>query len=164
MSLFFRRGQSAAFWVPSIASTTAGPTAAEVTAGTDLSQAITAMVGFTTTLNRINTPVMSQKEETQTDGPQTLGDATITLLDDDGVSSSGSTARVAAHTALAEAAAGYVVVSPQKVGPLVATDKVWVFPAKVGAVNPDLSTDAKLATTEVQIAITASPRKNVAVS
>src|SRR5436305_14009746 len=122
MAVYFRRGQSYAAWVPTIASTSAGPTTTELGAGTELTAAITALSGFETSLNRINTPLMSQKEELQVDGPQTLGDATLTIIDDDGVSSSGSAARAAARTALAEGAVGYVVAAPRKPGTPIATD------------------------------------------
>lgn len=164
MAVYFRRGQSYAAWVPTIASTSAGPTTSELAAGTELTKAITALAGFETSLNRINTPLMAYKEELQGDGPQTLGDATITIIDDDGVSSADSTARASARTALAEAAVGYVVIAPSKTGTPIATDKVDVWPAKVGARNRDLSLDANLARSIVQIAITATPRKDVAVS
>lgn len=163
MSVYFRRGQSAASFVPTIASTTAGPTAAELSAGTDITAAVTALGGFETSLNRINTPLMSQKEELQVDGPQTLGDGTITIVDDDGVSSSGSTVRVAARTALAEGVSGYLVVSPSKQAPTTG-DKVDVWPIKVGALNRNLGLDAALATSVAQLAFTAQPRKDKAIT
>lgn len=163
MGLFFLRGQSAARWLPTVASASAGPTLAEWTAGTDLTPAITALAGWETSLNRINTAVMNAKEELQTNGPQTLGDASITLLDDDGQAASGSTQRVAAKTALAEGTNGYFGVCTFKAAPTTA-DKIYLFPALVGAVNPDLSLDAQLSRLIVQMAITGAPRKNVAIS
>jgi hypothetical protein len=163
MSVYFRRGQSAAFFVPTIASTTAGPTAAELSAGVDVTKAVTALGGFETSLNRINTPLMSQKEELQVDGPQTLGDGTITLVDDDGTTSADSTARVAARTALAEGTSGYIVVAPSKLAPTTG-DKVDVWPCKVGALNRNLGLDAALATSVAQLAFTAQPRKEKAIT
>jgi hypothetical protein len=162
MSVYFRRGQSAAFVVPTISSTSAGPTVAELGAGVDITAAVTALGGFETSLNRINTPLMSQKEELQVDGPQTLGDATVTIIDDDGVTSSGSTIRAGARTALAASTVGYLVIAPDKLTPVVGT-KVDVWPMKVGALNRDLSLDAQLARSVAQLAITATPRTNAAV-
>lgn len=163
MSLYFRRGQSGAYWLPTVASTSAGPTAAEVTAGTPLTKAITALSGLETTLNRINTAVMSQKEELQVDGPQTLGDATITILDDDGVTAADSTARQDARDALEETSVGYLFIIPDKTTSAVGdTGDLW--PAKVGARNRDNSMDAQLARSVVQLAITSQPRKDVAIT
>lgn len=163
MSVYFRRGQSAIFVVPTIASTTAGPTAAELTAGVDITAAVTALGGFETSLNRINTPLMSQKEELQVDGPQTLGDGTITIIDDDGVVSSGSTDRTGARTALVEGGSGYLVISPSKLAPTTG-DKVDVWPYKSGALNRDLSLDAQLARSVCQVAFTGAPRKDKAIT
>jgi hypothetical protein len=162
LSVYFRRGQSALIVVPTIASTTAGPTASELAAGVDVTAAVTGLGGFETSLNRINTPLMSQREELQVDGPQTLGDGTITLVDDDGTASAGSTARVAARTALAEGTTGYLVVAPSKLTPTTGT-VVDVWPFKSGALNRNLGLDAALATSVCQVAFTASPRKDKAV-
>jgi hypothetical protein len=54
------------------------------------------------------------------------------------------------------------VVAPDKLTPVAGT-KVDVFPMKVGALNRDLSLDAQLARSVAQLAITATPRKSVAV-
>jgi hypothetical protein len=162
MGLYFRRGQSHARWVPTIASLTGGPTSAELGAGVDITPAITALSGLETSLNRINTPVMNAREELQTSGPQTLGDATLTILDDDGVVASGSTARAAARTALAVNSNGYLVIAPSKLAPTTG-DKVDVFPALVGAVNRDYSLDPQLARSVVQLAITGQPRQDTAI-
>jgi len=163
MSVYFRRGQSAAYWVPTIASLTGAPTTAELGAGVNITAAVTALGGFETSLNRINTPLMSQKEELQVDGPQTLGDGTITIVDDDGVAAAGSTVRTAAKTALAEGAVGYLVIAPDNLTPGSGT-KVDVWPAKVGAFNRNLSLDAALATSLAQLAFTAQPRKDKAIT
>jgi hypothetical protein len=163
MAVYFRRGQSAAYFVPTIASTTAGPTASELAAGVNITKAVTGLGGFETSLNRINTPLMSQKEELQVDGPQTLGDGTITLVDDDGTTSADSTARIAARTALAEGVSGYVVIAPSKLTPTTG-DKVDVWPSKVGAMNRNLGLDAALATSVAQLAFTSQPRKEVAIT
>jgi hypothetical protein len=163
VSVYFRRGQSSIFVVPTIASTTAGPTAAELAAGVDITQAVTGLGGFETSLNRINTPLMSQKEELQVDGPQTLGDGTITIIDDDGTASAGSTARAGARTALVEGSSGYLVICPSKLAPTTG-DKVDVWAHKSGALNRDLSLDAQLARSVCQVAFTASPRKDKAIT
>lgn len=162
MSVYFRRGQAAAIVVPTIASVSGGPTVSELTAGVDVTAAVTALSGFETSLNRINTPLMSQKEELQVDGPQTLGDATVTIIDDDGVVAAGSTVRAGARVALAEGTVGYLVIAPDKLAPTTGT-KVDVWPMKVGALNRDHSLDAQLARSVAQLAITATPRKTVAV-
>lgn len=164
MGLFFRRGQSNMTFLTALASTSLIPTAAEITAGVDLSKAILGVTGFNTTLNRVNTPVLDYAQEIQVAGPQTFGDASLTLADDDGTTSADSTARVAARTALAEGTNGYIVIAASRRGKPVAATKVDVWPVLVGALNREITLDAQIARSTAQLAITGAAAKDVAVT
>jgi len=159
---FFRRGTSGAWFVPTIASTSA-PTASEIIAGTDLGAAVTAIENFETTTSRISQPVLKYKVNPQIDGEQTFGDASMTLLEDNGVSGTDSAALQAAYTALADGATGFIVLSPKKQTPI-AADKVEVWPVKVGANNRAWTMDNEMAKYQVAFAVTDVPVKNATVA
>lgn len=161
MSIFFRRGKSNATFILTMAG--AAPTVAELAAGTDLSKAITAISGFDTTLNRVNTPIMDYSQEAQTEGPQQFSDASMTLIEDDGTAAQDSTARTAAYAAMAEGTSGYMILAPRKRGTPAAADKVEIWPVKVGARNRDWSLEGQPARYTVQFAITGSPVKDATV-
>jgi hypothetical protein len=164
VGLYFRRGQANITFCTAIASTTLVPTAAEITAGVDLSKAILGVTGFNTTLNRVNTALLDYAQEVQVAGPQTFGDASLTIADDDGVASADSTARVAARTALAEGTNGYIVIAASKRGKPTSSTKVDVWPVLVGALNREITLDAQVARSTAQLAITGAAAKDVAVT
>ena len=162
MSMLFWRGTGSVRFLPTIAGT-AGPTAAEITAGSDLSAAVTAIAGFETQLNRVGVPVLSSSTELQTDGPQTFVDSSLTMVEDDGTGTDAdSLLRISALTLLADGVSGYFVLSRVK-RTLVTGDKVYVFPGKVGANNPGWTLDANVRTTTINVVLTAAARKAVAV-
>ena len=157
---YFRRGRSKALLVPTIADQD-HPTVAELGAGTDLSAAVTAIAGFDTSTSRISQAVLAHKQNVQIDGEQTFGDATITLLEDDGTSGGDSVAIAAAYTALVEDATGYIVLAPTSTA---ATKKVEVWPVKIGAKNRQWSLDNEMAKYAVAFAITGAPSKAATVT
>ncbi len=158
MGMFFRRGTSGARFVPTIA-VLGAPTVAEIAAGTDLGPALAAIEGFDTTLNRINQPLLKYKQEVQIDGPQTFGDAKLTLIEDDGTGATGDDlARKTIFTALAEQATGFIVLAPAK-QTFVATDKVEVWPVRIGSKNRSFSLDAEPARYVCELAISGAQDK-----
>lgn len=163
--MFFRRGKSSAIICPLVAGFDDGEvTLAEIAAGVNLSKAVAAIAGFETTLNRINQPVMAYVEELQIDGPQTFADASMTLLEDDGVGSDGdSVARVAAYAALDEQSSGVMVLAPKKAGALIATNDVELWPIRVGARNRGWGLETEAARYVVQFAVTGAPQKDAVV-
>lgn len=162
-SLYFRRGKSNAFFLLTIAGA-AGPTLAEITAGTELSAAVGGMSGWETSLNRVNQPVLKYVQDYQVPGPQQYGDAQMTFIDDDGLGSdTDSTARQAVSTAMVVNTTGFIVLSPKKLVPIAGT-KVHVFPVLVGARNDAFTLDAELAKYVVDFAISGAARKDVAVT
>lgn len=163
MGMFFRRGTTGVLFVPTIVDITA-PTAAELTAGTDLGAAMAAMEGFETSLNRINQPLLKYKQEVQIDGPQQFGDAKITLIEDDGTGATGDDLeRKTIYTALAEQATGHIVINPtaQVFG---AAAKVEVWPIRIGSKNRSFSLDAEPARYVCELAITGAQDKNAVVA
>lgn len=161
-ALYFRRGKSNAWFLPTVAGA-AGPTLAEITAGTELGAAIAGMQGWETSLNRIQQAVLKYATDYQVDGPQQFGDAQMTFLDDDGVGSdTDSTARQAVSTVMVEQGTGFVCLSPKVLAPIAAT-KVHLFPVKIGARNDTFSLDNEPARYVCDFAITGAARKNVAV-
>lgn len=160
---FFRRGKSGAILVPTISNTSA-PTVAELTAGTPISAAVIGLTGFETALNRVNTPVMKYATELQTRGPKTLGEASITLMEDDGTGSDAdSTERQDAFDALEEDSAYYLVLIPNKTtAPAATVVEIWKIQS--GGQNRDWSLGADTARYTVPVAITAQPVKDAVVA
>lgn len=153
---YFRRGVSQCKFLPTIASVTA-PSQAEITAGTDLTKAVTAIANFTTTVARITQPVLAYTVSPQIAGSQTFGSPQLTMLEDNGVSDTDSAALIAAYTALADGVTGYIILSP---GTTAATKKGEVWPIIVGANNRDWSTADVMAEYNVDLAVTNPPTKN----
>ncbi|HEY8881937.1 MAG TPA: hypothetical protein VIM47_00905 [Dermatophilaceae bacterium] len=163
MGMFFRRGTTGVRFVPTIVAI-AAPTAAELTAGTDLRAAMAAMEGFETSLNRINQPLLKYKQEVQIDGPQQFGDAKITLIEDDGTGATGDDLeRKTIYTALAEQATGFIVINPAA-NSFVAAAKVEVWPIRIGSKNRSFSLDAEPARYVCELAITGAQDKNAVVA
>lgn len=164
MSMQFWRGSGAVMWVPAVAGT-AGPTLAELTAGTDVSPAVVAVEGFITQLNRIGQPILSEEVEVQIDGPQTFVDSSLTIVEDDGTGTDADAeARQDAMETLIDNATGYVLFSRNiKAAVLDTGDPVFLFPVRVGAANPVWTLDAEPERTKIDFVITAAPRKNVLV-
>lgn len=160
---FFRRGSSAAHFVPTI-SNTAAPTVAQITAGVDISAAIASITGFETAPNRITDAVMKYAQEQQTTGPLTPQDASMILLEDDGTGSdSDSTDRQDAYDALEEGATGYIVFFPNHTG-ITATKDAEVWPVEVSARNRSWSLDTETARYNVAFAITGSAVKDAVIA
>jgi len=157
---YFRRGKSKALFVPTIASQ-AAPTTAELTAGTDLSKAVTAIENFDTSTAKISQAVLAYVQNLQENGEQTFGDASMTLLEDDGAAGGDSAFYAAAYTALAENATGYIVLAP---GAITAGKKVEVWPVTIGANNRQWTLDNEMAKYQVAFAVTTPPTKNAIVA
>ena len=163
MGMFFRRGTTGVRFVPTIAAI-AAPTAAEITAGTDLGPAIAAMDGFETKLNRINQPLLKYKQEVQIDGPQQFGDAKLTLIEDDGTGATGDDlARKTIYTALPEQSTGFIVINSTG-QTFVATTKVEVWPVRIGSKNRDFSLGTEPGRYICELAITGAQEKNAVVT
>jgi hypothetical protein len=162
--LYFRRGKSGLWLVPTITAV-AAPTVAQIAAGINLSKTVIAVNNFETQVNRLSVGVMYYSTELQLAGPQQFQDASLVITDDDGTGSDGdSTARQAAIAGLTDSLAAYLVFSKYKPGALVATDKVEVWPIQVVTQNTDWTLDPAAARINVPVVVTSPPTKNAVVA
>lgn len=146
MAKFFRRGVSKVYFM------TADPgpsvSAAEFTAGVDLSPSITEMSGWQLTNTPIRTPNLADTFTSQIDGEETVGDSTLTMLDENGVSGF--------RTALPKGTVGFIVLAPYGT---VAGKRCEVWPVKSTGVNDQYTVGNEPARTVVSFAITAVPNQ-----
>lgn len=144
---FFRRGVSKIRFAPTVVGTS--PTRAEITSSTDLSDWVTGVDGFQFSNERIDTPVLGSSFTSQIDGPDTVGDSTLTFIDDDTVT--------AVRTALAKGTSGFLLMFPYGDVP---TKRVEKWPVKSAGVNDEWSMGNDPARYAVDFAITSPPVQN----
>lgn len=82
MSRFYRKGKTKYVACPAIANPTVGPTRAELTAGTPLTD-IAAISGFNLTGSTVPTPDLDSRFVSSVAGDDTVSDPSITFWDDD---------------------------------------------------------------------------------
>ena len=150
MAKFFRRGTSKVFFLPAIAGTS--PTRPEITAGTDLSPEATGLSGWQFSNSRIDTPILSSAFTAQIDGPDEVGDSSITFLDDN--------ASTTIRTALARGTSGYIVLFPYGD---IATKRCEKWPVKSTGANDEWSMGSDPARYVVDFAVTNPPTQNAVV-
>lgn len=150
MAKFFRRGVSKIIFLPAVAG--ASPTRAEITAGTDLSASITGLSGFQFNNKRIDTPVLSSSFTPQIDGPDETGDSSLTMLDDDTVST--------IRTVLAKGTSGFLAMFPYGDVP---TKRMEKWPVKSSGVNDEWSLGNDPARYQVDFAITSQPTQTATI-
>lgn len=102
MANFFRRGKTKVFWVPTIASATLIPTAAEVNAGSNMSTAIADIAGFSFSNSPIPVPNLASTFTGNIPGEDTAEDSTLTIYED--------TTTNTLQTTLAKGVSGYIVI------------------------------------------------------
>ena len=150
MAKFFRRGKSLISFLPAVAGTS--PTRAEINAGTALSALATGLSGWQFSNQRIDTPILSSSFTPQIDGPDEVGDSSITFMDDDAVFTIRNT--------LAKGTSGFIVLFPYGD---VATKRCEVWPIKSAGVNDEWSMGSDPARYEVGFAITNPPTQNATI-
>jgi hypothetical protein len=162
--LYFRRGKSEVVLVLTIANP-AAPTVAEIGAGVPFSNVVAALSdGWKVALNRVSQEVLGSQQDRQVDGPIQPGDASFSLLDDDGVGSDADSVYAqAVSAAMVIGTSGYVVISPRTKS-LVATKKVHVYPIKIGQRNDDMSLATQPARYDVDFVITGEVKQSVAIA
>lgn len=77
-------GVSKVFYLPTVADPTTGPTRAEITAGTDLSNEIAAISGFSSTANMVDVPDLKSRFTRQIPGRLSAEASSITFYADRG--------------------------------------------------------------------------------
>lgn len=154
MSRFMRKGKTRFYWVPTIASATLVPTAAEVNAGSRLDTQLAEVSGFTFSNNPIAVPDMSTAFVSQIPGEDATEDSSLTFYEDDTTNS--------IMTTLSKGSKGYVVIFPA--GTAAATpaagDKADVWPAQVSSNARQYTADNESAKYQVNFAATSEPAFN----
>jgi hypothetical protein len=148
MAKFFRRGVSLIRFLPAVANP-AAPTAPEISAGTVLTAAVSAISGFQLSNAPIAVPDLATVFTPQINGEDTVADSTLTLNDDD--------TSTAIRTALAKGTSGFILLQPYGAG---AGKRAEVWPVKVTGYNDEWSVDNTNAKSVVGFAITAVPTQN----
>lgn len=151
MAKFFRRGTSKVFFLPAVVDVEA-PTRAEITAGTDLSPFATGLSGWQFSNSRIDTPILSSAFTPQIDGPDEVGDSSLTFLDDDTVTT--------VRTALPRGTSGYICLMPYGD---VATKRCEIWPIKSTGANDEWSMGSDPARYVIDFAVTNPPTQNAVV-
>lgn len=150
MAKFFRPGTSKMSFLPAVAGVS--PTRPEITAGTALSDQANSIDGFQFQNARIDTQVLGSSFVPQIDGPDEVGESSVTFLDDD----ASSTVR----TALAKGTTGFIVFFPYGDVP---TKRCEKWPVKSTGVNDEWSIGSDPARYVVGFAITNPPTLNAVV-
>lgn len=148
MALFIFRGTGAAYWLDEVASDD-GPTETEMGEGFDFSRAFNAIQGLEPQQNPINTPVLEHKTELTIEGPETFGQVTITIVEDDGDGSdSDAQVQQQAVEELDQGVSGVLVLSRTKKDPGTG-DTVYMVRGSFGRQTPVWTLDAAAATTQL---------------
>lgn len=148
---FMRKGISRVFLVPTIASASLVPTAAEVNAGTELTAEIATLTGFTYANQPIQTPDLASAFVSQISGQDATEDSSIEFYQRKGTDT--------IRSAQAKGTAGYVVLfydGTAGTNPA-AADKADVFPAVVGSRAKMYTADNEAAKYRVNYSLTAPP-------
>jgi hypothetical protein len=151
MARFMRKGLTRFYWVPSIASASLVPTAAEVNAGTRLDTQLAEINGFSFANQPIDTPDMSTTFTAKVAGEDQSEDSSLMFYED--VSSN------PIRTALAKGNNGFVVIFFAGIAGATpaAADKADVWPAQIGSNTRAYTADNEAAKYNVSIIPTAVP-------
>ena len=152
---YIRRGTARAYWATTIANP-AAPTVAEITAGTDLTRDLEQLTNFTPTVETISYNVASSPFTRQTPGRLSAAPQLLTFYENR------IDNNAAERAALAQGAAGYVVLCPD--GEPSPGDRVEVWPARAGGPANIWSGDTTAARWQCQIFPTGTPTTNGVIS
>jgi hypothetical protein len=153
---FFRRGKSRAYFLPTIASATLAPTVAEITAGTNLSDAVAEVNGFSYSNSPIDTLVMAEDFAGKIPGEDQAEDSSLVIYLDE--------ASNPLRTTLAKGTTGFIVLVDFKpVGSMAAADKVDVYPVDVAAAPKERGLGNEAARWRAEFTVTSRPAEDIAV-
>lgn len=148
---FNRKGTTKIYYLPTIAATTLIPTTSEITAGTDYTQQISAIDGWSLENQPIETPDMASTFVSKIDGDDSAADSSLTFYED-------STADDV-ETDLAKGTSGYIVIFSK--GKTTGAKGMDVFPIKVASNSKAYTADNEAAKITVQFVITNRPAFNL---
>lgn len=154
MARFMRKGVTKIWFVPSIASPSLAPTAAEVNAGTDLTGQMAEVTGFTFSNNPIDTPDMSSSFVSKIGGEDATEDSSVTFYED-------KTSNPI-MTAMAKGTNGFVVIFAAGIAGATpaAGDKADVWPVTITSNARQYAAGNEAAKYQVKFATTAPPGTN----
>lgn len=147
---FNRKGTTKIKFLPVIASTALLPTRAEITAGTDLTENISALDGWSIENQPIETPDMESTFVKKIDGDDQAADSSLTMYEDSTLDD--------IETDLAKGTVGYICIFSK--GDVAANKGLDVFPVKVASNSKAYTTDNEAASITVQFVVTDRPALN----
>lgn len=151
MARFMRKGKTRFYFVPTIASATLIPTAAEVTAGTRLDLQLNEVNGFTFANSPIDAPDMATTFVAKVSGEDTTEDSNLVFYEDDTTNP--------ISTALAKGTNGYIVIFYKGIAAAspAAGDKADVWPIQVASNARQYTADNESAKYQVVFTPTLAP-------
>ena len=150
---YMRRGTSKFYFLETIAATTMIPTRTEITGGTEFSEQIAAMDGWTVQNNEIETPNMANTYDSTIPGSDKADTSTFTFYEDEVASD--------VEELFAKGTTGYVVIFRK--GDVPANLSMDVFPIRVASQSPEYTADNEAAKFVVTCSITDRPLQGAAV-
>lgn len=150
---FNRKGTTKIKFLPTIASTALLPTRAEISAGTDLTNGIRSIDGWSLQNQPISTPDMGTTFVPKIDGDDEAADSSLGFYEDNTLDD--------IETDLAKGTAGYIAIFSK--GDVPGGTGLDVFPVKVASNSKAYTTDNEAAQINVQFVITDLPQFNMTV-
>lgn len=150
---FSRRGVTRVLWLKDVAHSGHVPTRAELSAGTDLTDAIAAIDGWTLQNQAIEVPDLGSTFESKIPGTDQADDSSLGFYEDK-VSDE-------IEQLLQKDATGWVVFLRK--GDVPGSRSMDVFPVRIGSRSPNYSTDNEAAKFTVNFSITEKPTQDAAV-
>lgn len=149
---YFDRGTTKVYFLPTVAATNLTPTRLEMDAGTNLSNEVADINGWSVTAEQIDTPALGTEFVANIPGGTSSSDSSITFYM--------SANSVDARALLPRGTTGYIMWLD---GGDVGGNKADVFPVRVRALAKMRSLGNEASRLEVQFSITRTPGENVTV-
>jgi hypothetical protein len=147
---FNRKGTTKIYFLPTIAATTLIPTTTEISGGTDYTQQINAIDGWSLENQPIETPDMASTFVSKIGGDDSAADSSLTFYEDSTLDD--------VETDLAKGTTGYVVIFSK--GKTTGAKGMDVFPVTVVSNSKAYTTDNEAAKITVQFTINSRPLFN----
>ncbi|WP_045562739.1 hypothetical protein [Streptomyces sp. FxanaA7] len=147
MPRFNRKTLTRIMFLPTVASTALLPTRAEITGGTDLTDSISAIDGWSLENQPIETPDMGSTFVSKIDGDDSAADSSLTFYEDSLADD--------IETDLAKGTSGFIAIFSK--GDIAAGKGLDVFPVKVASNSKAYTADNEAAKITVQFVITDRP-------
>lgn len=147
---FNRKTLTRIMFLPTVASTSLLPTRAEITGGTDLTDSISAIDGWSLENQPIETPDMGSTFVSKIDGDDSAADSSLTFYEDSVLDD--------IETDLAKGTSGFIAIFSK--GDIAAAKGLDVYPVKVASNSKAYTADNEAAKITVQFVITDRPAFN----